>query len=443
MNTMRYFFILLLCLLMAVPAFAQDATPIELGGSVSGELSEDQAEALYTFDGEQGQGVTITLVSDDFDAYLRLQDEAGNDIETDDDSAGRFNARIGPVVLPRNGTYTIIATSLSGLDSGSYTLTIEHSDTGKAEGGALEYGQTVEGELTNDALFHEYTFVGAAGDTVTITQTSSDFDSYLRLTDADGTTLMTDDDSAGSLNSRIGPYTLPEAGAYTITANSLSSSSTGRYRLSLNLVDAIQLGFDETVEVSMLEDGVYLLFDAEAGQAVNIEVDSGDRIDTVMTLRGPNGYEVARSDDSRGTVDPAIYNQLLGESGTYTVVIAPYSAFVSGEVTVTLAEAELGSLDDGPQVLEFNNSQDSGAVIFNGVAKQAVRLTFEIETDSDYTSPSVTVKQANSSLVYSSLSNVQAFSFVTVIPHDGMVTVEVMDYSYDGSSITVSMEVVE
>ncbi|MBZ0296617.1 MAG: PPC domain-containing protein [Anaerolineae bacterium] len=449
---MRYFFVFLLCLLIGMPVLAQDATPVEIGESVSGELSESQPEALYTFSGEQGQSIIITLTSDDFDAYLRLQDEAGDDIATDDDSAGGFNSQIGPLPLPTNDTYTVVATSLSGNATGSYTLTVDRSsvepdDTEDMDTDSsmqtIEYGQTIEDELTSEVLARVYSFTGAEGDAVTIRLSSDEFDSYLTLQDSNGTTLLTDDDGAGSLNSLIGPYALPADDTYTIIASSLSGDAIGSYTLVFNTAAITSLAFDTPQEVTVETGGTYFQFDAEAGQVIDIVAESGDTVDTKMSLHSPSNYEVASDDDSGGSFDPAIRNFAVVETGTYTLLLSPYSEFDTGDVTVTLTSVELESLDDGPQVLKLNEKQNHALVTFEGVADQPVRLTFEIDSEDDYASPSVTLTQAGSSLSYNSFTNVQEVSFVTVIPDDGPVTITVENYSYTNISITVTLEAIE
>jgi hypothetical protein len=78
----------------------------------------------YTFDGEAGQRVTITLTSNEFDTYLALVDEGGNLVaENDDSSAGNTNSEVS-LTLPSTGTYLIIVNGYSTNDQGAYTLTV-------------------------------------------------------------------------------------------------------------------------------------------------------------------------------------------------------------------------------------------------------------------------------------------------------------------------------
>lgn len=75
----------------------------------------------YTFTGEAGQRVVITMSSQELDSYLILLDPSGNSLDQDDDSADNLDARI-EVVLPADGTYTVYANSYGSNAAGAYTI---------------------------------------------------------------------------------------------------------------------------------------------------------------------------------------------------------------------------------------------------------------------------------------------------------------------------------
>lgn len=70
-----------------------------------------------------GQVYTIDLVSSQFDAFLRLQDNKGKQLAEDDDSGGGLNARI-IFKCPRDGEYRVICTSFNAQGRGAYVLTV-------------------------------------------------------------------------------------------------------------------------------------------------------------------------------------------------------------------------------------------------------------------------------------------------------------------------------
>jgi len=72
----------------------------------------------------------ISMNSSDFDAYLHLEDPSKKEVERDDDSGGGLNARIVYTTVD-SGTYRIIATSLFGLDSGTFHLTVQEAGDAK------------------------------------------------------------------------------------------------------------------------------------------------------------------------------------------------------------------------------------------------------------------------------------------------------------------------
>lgn len=99
---------------------ARAETFIEEAGTIT------PAEASYTFEGSEGQAVTITLDSEDFDPVLSLFDSEGNEIATNDDFGGTLNSAI-ILNLPADGTYTVIARSFSGR-GGDYSVTVRSSN---------------------------------------------------------------------------------------------------------------------------------------------------------------------------------------------------------------------------------------------------------------------------------------------------------------------------
>jgi putative transposon-encoded protein len=87
------------------------------------QLDDNSYADFYTFQGNQGQQVTITMNSSQIDSYLGLANMSGTFTMEDDDSGGGWTARI-IATLPETGTYVILANSASPNEFGGYTLTI-------------------------------------------------------------------------------------------------------------------------------------------------------------------------------------------------------------------------------------------------------------------------------------------------------------------------------
>jgi S1-C subfamily serine protease len=82
----------------------------------------------HRFEGRQGQQLTISMESGDFDTYLILVDPSGQMLEQNDDvcsdnSPQCTNSQI-TVTLPTDGAYTVFANAYDNSGRGRYTLTV-------------------------------------------------------------------------------------------------------------------------------------------------------------------------------------------------------------------------------------------------------------------------------------------------------------------------------
>ncbi len=89
-------------------------------------LSDNSYFKQYTFQGQQGQEVTIRLSSPDFDTYLVLLDDERSLIGENDDAmgGGTTNSEL-TVSLPYSGTYTVIVNAFDSTGQGQFTLTVQ------------------------------------------------------------------------------------------------------------------------------------------------------------------------------------------------------------------------------------------------------------------------------------------------------------------------------
>src|SRR5688572_15200701 len=92
-DTLRLY-VLLLILMMVARGVVWAQETINPNEPIEGTLSENQLTAEYTFTGEAGSTVTITLSSRMFDAYLTLQDANGGEIGSNDDAGGSLDSHL-------------------------------------------------------------------------------------------------------------------------------------------------------------------------------------------------------------------------------------------------------------------------------------------------------------------------------------------------------------
>jgi glutathione peroxidase-family protein len=130
----RYWAVAVLVVLMpATAGVARAGGKIEKDIKITDKLTKDDTKdkkrgfacKIHTVKMAKGSAYTIDMVSNEFDAYLRLEDSAGKELDEDDDSGGNQNARI-IFNCPKDGDYRIICTCYSEA-TGNFTLTVKKS----------------------------------------------------------------------------------------------------------------------------------------------------------------------------------------------------------------------------------------------------------------------------------------------------------------------------
>lgn len=524
------------------------------GDVVSGTIAEDETASDYLFSASAGDLVTVTLRSSDFDAYLLLQDENGNTLIEDDDSAGSLDSLISDFEIPESGVYRLVATSFGAIrgftpGTGDYTLSLEVAGAPdeppvRSDDFSLNYGDFIEGRLTRNDPTLDYRLEGAAGDVVVITLRSDDFDAYLEMFDSSGEMVTFDDDSAGSLDSRIGPYVLPADDMYTVRVNSygnvvLGDPGIGAFTLEVETVELAELPMGETVTntlssrdgfsayrlsgeagqivivdfisddmsifasltgfgielfaypgdaemigpAALPADGDYVLtvstfgttydieysltfrdvtaqnieydtpttsnfdespvnvftFDGQAGDIVNVRVDSGGAVDTALALNAPEGWQLATDEMSGPGFDPELYNIYLPEDGAYTLVVSTRITGDNADYTLVIEREGVRDLDTAPQVMRLGSYLANDFVIFEGVAGETVRLNVRRLAGDPMSEPHVEITQGDTVIAYNMIGQVDSLTLTFTVPEDGRVLVEAYNY-YGGVVLELALE---
>ncbi|HUN05738.1 MAG TPA: PPC domain-containing protein [Aggregatilineales bacterium] len=368
-----------------VPSTGED---IALGSSVEGQL--DGTALSYRFEGSADQAILIVLTSDDFDPFLTLLDSSGTVLETDDDSAGNLNALI-EFTLPADDTYTIEVGSFFDGARGAYNLSLSDAAVEVVptpepnSDGQIALGETVEGELTRRQGTLEYTFEGEAGQVITISQHSDDFDSFVRLLGPDGEELISDDDSGDGFDSLISAYALPENGTYTISAESLGGGGSGSFTLTLDSVDLESIAFGDSIDGRLSREGERLLysFEGEAGDVVIISLSSED-FDTYLTLNESGGdFPLAENDDTNGT-DSLVGPITLPNDGLYQIEVRAYNDGAIGRFLLNLSRPEVVELESG-QEADGALTDDTSALVYKINGQAGTRMELRLSGEGDVT----------------------------------------------------------
>jgi hypothetical protein len=211
----------------------------------SGRDPNNRAD-VWTLTAGAGDVIAASLSSFDFDSQLYLLDPQMRLVASDDDGSenGFPDAQLAYTVI-QGGTYTVVAASndpsITLEDStGTYSLTLQRCPSTPLSLDTLTADSFVLADChgTGGALVNSYRFDGVAGQFVSATMSSdssSDIDPVLKLTDPSGTSLQNNDDPflvGVTLNSRIS-WVLPQTSTYFLTATSSQDAGSveGGYAL--------------------------------------------------------------------------------------------------------------------------------------------------------------------------------------------------------------------
>lgn len=407
---------------------AQADSTINVGTSTQGELASGDAVTdgrfvdSYSFAGVAGDRVRVSMRSTEIDTLVRVTGPDGFAV-SNDDSPGRGTNSMIVVTIGTAGTYQVHATSYAPQEAGAYTLVVDHwsaespqaqTTTAVAEPALADGANT--GELTSDDRtlqsgenFDAYVYQGRAGERLSLSLRTDEFDPYLMVR-GPGVTEDNDDVSEHDLNSGI-DLTLPEDGLYRVIVTSYQPGERGRYTLTAGSVtDQGAVVLDGTLRVDApssgelsasdptRQGGQYFeswAFEGTAGESITLELTSHD-FDTFLILRAPNGSEESNDDISRRDTDSRI-NMILPESGTYRVLASSYLAGAEGLYSLSIGRADrtdvpvqsvestsdglaLGASVEGRLVrrdAQLGSGEYYDTIVFDGRAGQGVTLTME------------------------------------------------------------------
>ncbi len=216
---------------------------------------------------------------------------------------------------------------------------------GQTQSEYLEVGAIVEASLTATALENTYMVALTSGDRISLTLSSRQFDPLLSLLDTEGNTLISNDDSNGSLNSRIDNALIEQQGDYTIVVTSSDGEGVGEYELEYTKATSQTIEFGVRLNAILDEatlEGIYE-FEGEEGDIISIQMNSED-FDSYLTLSNDDG-ELASDDDGAGSLNALISSYLLPETGTYYIRASSFSSDSSGDYDLLLNQVETASIE--------------------------------------------------------------------------------------------------
>ena len=234
---------------------AQAVPDLQVGSRIEGVLDSTDAASEegyryedYLVTARTGQRLEATLQSTDFDAFLAIfgdEATAGEPLASDDDGMGGGSDSRLRFTPANDGRYVLRARTLSGLEGGAFTLTLNERPPAPREPRPtrVRIGQTRTGALASEdaeaddgSRFDAFAVALRANQRVAITLKSNEFDPVIaigRTAGSDFSELARNDDGGGDgLNSYL-VFSAPADGDYIIRATALGAEGEGSYTLSL------------------------------------------------------------------------------------------------------------------------------------------------------------------------------------------------------------------
>ncbi len=362
-------------------ALEENAADLGSGETLSAEIEEsgdvDSYRVCVSGADDGGFVVMERVAESELDPFLDLYTIDGAFVTSDDDGAGGLNSLV--VLPPEEACYILVATDLSMVASGGYTLRFEpgeppvvedelavfYEDVEELFGVTFESladdaadlgsGETLSAELksSDDVDSYRVCVSGAddGGFVVMERDAESELDPFLVLYTEGGSFVSLDDDGAGGLNSLV---VLPPAElCYILVASDRSGAGAGEYRLRFGtgeppVVDEALLRYGVTFE-TLAEDAIHLEPDSRLPASIEepLEVASyrvcasgsdgafvrmeaiGDELDPLLEMYTDDGSFVASDDDGAGGLDSLI--ELPPGDGCFIVVASDATRTGTGE----------------------------------------------------------------------------------------------------------------
>lgn len=216
-----------------------DSTQIQYGFAVAGSISSPSERDYYTFFGNSGDVVFIRSTEGvpGFQLRVELFGPDGTSL-SNKSSDGVTELRI---VLAGSGNYIIFVRE-NGLATGSYAIFLQKLN-GSSGAVALNYGESVSGQINPSGDVDTYTFAGYTGDEISLqaAESASNLEMTLELFAPDGRSLLLQTRQAFNEVQ----WTLEADGTYTLLVSDdfqfapSGGQGRGNYNLRLELLNDV------------------------------------------------------------------------------------------------------------------------------------------------------------------------------------------------------------
>jgi hypothetical protein len=305
------------------------------------------------------------------------------------------------------------------------------SDLPRLEAGAVVSGTAVQ-------LAGVYRVTVPANGWLLSTLTGDSEEPGIIVTGADGRGSSRDSVFVDEGFARLGPIAPAQNSDYVLVA-----STVGDYTLTLDWVipAEVPIGGSAAGNLDEVAQALYFSFEADFGDVLDIQADSGNQLNTRMAIINPYGNEEARVNDGDG-IDPWLLQFAVDYTGRFLVIVEPQNsgAVLTGAVTLRVQRAVLTSLDGGPVVVTLGGEQTERYLAFEGRTGEVVRLEVSRrDPESGGPLPEIVVSQFGEELVeVESISGLRAIRLEFEVGDRGVVQVMLRSYGEIQVQVTLT-----
>jgi hypothetical protein len=383
------------------PASAQDGdqagdatTQATLSGNVDGEISPAGDTDWFRLQVEQGQRYNLALAGLEgadgqaLDPMLSVYDAQGNQLAFNDDANGSLNSALR-YVPAQSGTVFVEARAFNSEATGRYRLGVSSEalpadDVGNdaSTGGRVAVGRTVTGNIEYEGDFDWYRFSARTGNRYVVSLSGAGEgglgDPVLRVIDSEGNELAANDDSEGSLNSRL--EFVPRAnGNVFIEARGYGEGYSGRYELNVTAErlphdsvgnatstgGRIRVGQTVTNALDFPSDTDWYRIRLEQGQSYHFTLNSGEGdsalSDPMLALYDSSGAQIGMDDDGGDGLNSYL-EFTAPTTGNYYVEARGFAEDASGGYTLTAHAGDVPASVETDASLSADGDYREGAL---------------------------------------------------------------------------------
>ena len=245
-----------------------------------------------------------------------------------------------------------------------------------ADSVAVDSASDISGVLRSGA--GQISFAATAGQYLLITARADAFAAAMRLKDPSGRVV------GESQQTSLGPLRADSTGDYTLEvfpAPSMAQANLDGLPFSVTIapvtVDALTFDTPMAFRLSLSAPAQYFAFAVDSGDRLNLSVDSGGSLDTVLQVVAPDGSVIAMDDDSGSGLDAEISNLPIADSGVYVAAVSTFDGIAVGGGSLTVKRNTARALELETVIVTLSDKMIRDLVVFDAAEDELLVLRLD------------------------------------------------------------------